>query len=73
MESCQDLARLLRKPYFALYQLYIKLKTKKLLTTPGNVLPLNFVFSLSQNSNVDNILPDLDKIPTRPFLILRSL
>ena len=46
---------------------------KSLFTRPSNVLPLHLVFSSSQNSNVDNILPDLDKIPPRPFWILRTL
>ena len=30
------------------------------------------MFSLSQNSNVDNILPELDKIPPGPFLNLHD-
>ena len=76
MESCQDLivnwnlnfcAHSVRLPCFALYQFYIELEEKSLLTIPGNVLPLHLVFSSSQNSNVDNMLPDLDKIPPRAF------
>ena len=43
------------------------------MTTPSNVLPLHLVFSSSQNLNVDNILPDLDKIPPRPFKLFRTL
>ena len=48
--------RKLKKICFALYQLYIELKTKRLFTSPSNVLPLHS----SQSSNVNNILPDLD-------------
>ena len=60
----------MRKPCFALNQLYIELKTKSLLTKPSNVLPLHIVFSSSQNSKVDRILPDLKK---GPFLTFRTL
>ena len=42
-------------------------KTMFCLVSPGNVLPLHLLFSSSQNSNVDNILSDLNKIPPRPF------
>ena len=42
-------------------------KTMFCFVSPGNVLPLHLLFSSSQNSNVDNILPDLNKIPPRPF------
>ena len=51
---------LTEKPCFALYQLYIELKIRSLSTRPSNVLTLHNVFNSSQNSNVDNILPDLD-------------
>ena len=44
-EFLRHSASLLRKPCFGLYQFYIELKTKKLLTTPSNVLPLHLVFS----------------------------
>ena len=57
----------MRKPCFALNQFYIELKTKSLLTMPGNVLLLHLLFNSRQNSNVDNNLPDLDKIPPNFF------
>jgi hypothetical protein len=55
-----------------LYQLYIELKIKSFLTMPINILPLHLVFralNSSQNSNVDNILLDLDMDLSTDFLI----
>ena len=57
-QSSQDLVSVKKfeflRPFTILFCFVsAELKTKSLLTTPGNVLP-------SQNSNVDNILPDLD-------------
>ena len=45
------------------------MKTKSLFTTPSNVLPLRS----SQNSNVDNILPDFDTNLSINFKIYRIL
>ena len=55
MRQFSPFSFLLRKPCFALNQLYIELKTKSLLTKPSNVWPFHLVFSSSQNSNIDNI------------------
>ena len=38
----------------------------------ANVLHLHLLFSSSQNSNLDNILPDLNKIPPNPQDLLKS-
>jgi hypothetical protein len=43
-EFLRHSARLLRKPCFAVHQLYIKLKTKSLLKTPCK-MPLHLVIS----------------------------
>ena len=65
-ELLSPFSKAMKKQCFALDQFYVELKTKSLLTIPGNVLPLYLLFSSSQNSNVDNILPDLDKAFLNP-------
>ena len=72
-EFLRHSARLLKKTYFALYQVYIEVRTKKFVDNPRQCFAFTPCVQLSQNSNVDNILPDRDKVPPRPFKILRTL
>ena len=57
-DSSQDLVSVKKLEFLHPFEIIFcfvsaELKTKTLLTTPGNVLP-------NQNSNVDNIFPDFD-------------
>ena len=52
---------------------FILIWKQKVCWQPRAMFCLYTLCSASQNSNVDNILPDLNKIPPRPFYILWTL
>ena len=58
-EFLRPFSKATEKTMFCFVSLYIELKTKRLLTRPSNIFPGHLVFSSSQNSNVDTILPNL--------------
>jgi hypothetical protein len=64
---CALTARLLNK--FVKQNIAGQTKQKLMFGLASNVLPLHFVFSSSQNSNVDNFLRDLHN----PFKILSKI